>query len=280
MRRLSKFAAVAATLALSIWMAPASSTQFPGPDPFGYLGTSIPFDWIDISATGSAAFDAPVDDAVTAAIPIGFNFSFYGTAYTDAYIGTNGFLTFSAGNPASFGDSGVMVGTTSPSNMVAGWFGDLVANGGRGSTSGPILYQTLGPVGSREFVVQYLDLNWFLGMSAGSYVGALPNSFEIILREASNDIELQYLTTSNPDPGPYQDEWRSVGINNAGGTVGLQLLWDQSTTYNSQGFCISAGGTICQPNNVPEPGSLILLAAGMIGLAWTRRRTQAQVLPA
>jgi hypothetical protein len=42
------------------------------------------------------------DDGVSQAIQIGFDFCFYGATYSEVYVGTNGWVSFSAGQPATF----------------------------------------------------------------------------------------------------------------------------------------------------------------------------------
>ena len=255
-----KQAALAATLAVAAWAPTAGATPFPGPDAFGYSGASIAFNLRDASA-GTLAFGAAtVDDAVTGAIGIGFGFSFYGVTYTDAYIGSNGFITFSAGQSQGCCNGGPLPGTTDPSNMVAGWFTDLVSNntaGGSFGVPGEIRYMTVGSVGSREFIVEWINNPYFRTGTT--------NTFEVILHEGTNDIELQYDHTTS------DFHTRSVGIENLGGTIGLQRLFDSTSLLNAEGICISTGSTTC-PANVPEPGSMALLGLGLLGFGWSRRR--------
>jgi hypothetical protein len=69
-----------------------------GPDAFGYTwihsvrSGRTGFRLVDISAFGTPVTLS--DDSYSAAIPIGFPFPFYGTGYTDLYIGSNGMLGF------------------------------------------------------------------------------------------------------------------------------------------------------------------------------------------
>ena len=249
---------LAAGVALVGSVTTAMATPFPGPDAFVYSGANIPFNFRDISAAGTQAFGgADTDDSVTGAVPIGFAFSFYGTPYTSAYIGSNGFITFSPGQLEGCCNGGPLPGTTTASNLVAGWFTDLVS--GSPGVGDNIYYQTLGSAGSREFIVEYLNNPYFFNTPNS-------NTFEIILHEGTNDIELQYNRTSA------DGHTRSVGIENLGGTIGLQAINDNTSLLNRQGLCISTGSTSCPTNAVPEPGSLAMASLSLLIVGAMRRK--------
>jgi len=75
-----------------------------GPDLFGYKwkDSNEPngpaYVWNDIAANPNAVQvtfpNGTLDDGYTNAIPIGFDFKFYGTNYSNLYITTNGFFLF------------------------------------------------------------------------------------------------------------------------------------------------------------------------------------------
>ena len=77
-----------------------------GPDLFGYKwkDSNEPngpaYVWTDIAANPGAVQvtfpNGTLDDGYTNAIPIGFDFKFYGTNYSNIYLSTNGFLSFTA----------------------------------------------------------------------------------------------------------------------------------------------------------------------------------------
>ncbi|MDX1555075.1 MAG: hypothetical protein R3212_03520, partial [Xanthomonadales bacterium] len=121
-----------------------------------YQVSAVGYNLRDVSASGTEVVLG--DDEVSSAIPIGFAFSFYGEFYTQAYISSNGFVTFDAGS-----SSGCCSGDPIPSaggidNMVAGFWEDLNPNNG-----GTIRYQTLGSPPNREFVVGFYQIEHFRG---------------------------------------------------------------------------------------------------------------------
>lgn len=208
------------TLFFMIYLAKeAPATTWPGPDARGYSGSAISYSFTDISGTGTTL--SLLDDQISAAVPMGFSFNFYGTNYTNAYVSSNGFITF---DPAS--DSGCCEGQnlpdpTGPNSLIAGYWTDLNPAAG-----GTIHYLTTGTAGSRRFIVQYLNVPM-----AG---GGTTASFQIILHEGSNNIEMQLLSASSNGLQLYV-----TGIENSDGTAALR--------YNYGNYSLSALGILIAP---------------------------------
>lgn len=225
---------------------PAFAASFPGPDNFGHRGYEIPFGLRDVSLTGDDIGLDEADDEV-ALVSLGFDFNFYGIDYSEVEVSSNGFLSFTP-----TGNDGCCDGETIPTadsedgsgvnNFVAGYWQDL--DPGEGGT---VRTQTLGPVGSREFVLGYYEVR------DNDDPANSVNTLEIILHEGTNFIELQLGQIQFDDV-----DSKVIGIENVDGTDGLEVFFFDDATdpftngdllFFEQAFLI-----------VPEPST--------VGLAW------------
>ena len=132
------------------------------------------------------------DDVYAQAVPIGFNFSFYGNTYTQCVIGSNGLLSFNvsnagAGCPYSLTSMATLPSGAFPTtqNSIMGCYMDMNPSQINPITGqiGSIQYQTLGTAPNRKFVVLYQNIN---GFSCGSEC----NYLSIILFEGSNLVDV------------------------------------------------------------------------------------------
>jgi subtilisin family serine protease len=149
--------------------------------------------WIDASAGTAFPLD---DDASSTAINLPGTFTYFGTDYTTVRINSNGFLYFGT---TSYTTAHMFLPFEGqPNNDLMALGEDL--NPALGS-QGTIYALTVGS----KLVVQYQQVeHWASG---------LPETFEIILDTASDDILYQYETLSWPD-------FTTVGVENADGSAG------------------------------------------------------------
>lgn len=230
MRRHARWARAAiGVVLLMIPAAAARATAFPGPDGFGYEGIALQGSILrDVRATG--AEEVLGDDEVTAPIPLGFTFSFYGVDYTEAVISSNGFLSFDP-NSGHLCCAGVPLPDPNfPQPLIAAFWGDLDPG-----ISGQIFHETRGTAGTREFIAG------FYGVSQHDTLGAATVTFEIVLHEGTGDIEILHGSSSA------SVDAAEVGIQNEDGTVGLDILNtapfdDGDLIFEDQGFLITTNG--------------------------------------
>lgn len=181
------------------------------------------FNPIDISGEGNTQVGLS-DDQVSLSLPIGFPFSFYGSSYTEFYISSNGFITFSPGQ-----SQGCCIGGAIPSqsggvdNLISVAWTDLLP----GFEGGVIRYQTVGTAPDRTLVVDYFQVrhysSTFLGVT--SIITA-----QIQLHEGSNRIELH--TTSLPQIPSGNGYVYTQGIENANGTEAAFVSGRVATDYS------------------------------------------------
>ncbi|WP_435579779.1 M36 family metallopeptidase [Gilvibacter sp.] len=196
-------------------------------------GTFAP---LDIS-TGSTSVSLG-DDQGTAAIALGFTFSFMGVDYTNVYITSNGYLAFDTNDLTDFSND-ALPSTTLPDNMIAAVWDDYLPDG-----SETIRYKLEGTAPNRVFVVDYIDMpHW---VSGGG--GAL-NTFQVQLYEGSSRIEV-HSTSITSDGGT-----RTQGIENVGGTEAYVVdgrnatAWTATNDYvafvpNSGGLAENCGRSV------------------------------------
>lgn len=154
------------------------------------------------------------DDATANAIPIGFNFTFFGNTYNTLFISSNGLVGFSA--PSNSYTAQNFPDPTYPNNIIAWCWTDL--NPGVG---GNISYETIGVAPNRKFVVYYDEVT--------HYGGAATVTGQIVLNETSNAIDLIAVDIQTDGGAMTQ------GIENMDGTV----TYYADADYNLEAFSMS-----------------------------------------
>ncbi|NOQ71464.1 MAG: PKD domain-containing protein [Crocinitomix sp.] len=160
------------------------------------------------------------DDDVTGAIAIGFDFCFYGNSYSECYIGSNGWVSFSPGEPTTFTSSTIPSTDASvPKNCIMGPWYDIDPGDG-----GEVRYQTLGIAPSRRFVVSYIDVPHFL-------CGEQLETYQIIIYETTNEIE-NHLETKNICVD-WDDGQATQGVHNIDGTEAVPFPGRNNTAWDA-----------------------------------------------
>ncbi|MBD3169356.1 MAG: T9SS type A sorting domain-containing protein [candidate division Zixibacteria bacterium] len=191
-----------------------------GPDAYGYVwidseepGGPV-YDWVDITGNGTQI--VMDDDDNQGPFGMDFTFNFYGTDFDAFRICSNGFLSFTdSSSPYS---NLPIPGSSAPLNLVAGFWDDLNPNQG-----GAIYYYT----SADSTIVSYINVpHW---SSGGVY------TFQIILH-SSGQIIYQYNSMGS------QTNSATVGIQNNDGSIGLQVVYNQSYVVDELAVRFSIGG--------------------------------------
>lgn len=179
------------------------------------------------TSTGAALSD----ESYSGAIPLGFSFNFFGNRYSNIYVSSNGWASFTAPTSAAYSRSAIP-STGTPNNLIAMWWGDLDPG-----TAGAITYQSVGAAPNRKFVLNFAGVADFTS-------GGTPATFQLVLAETANTADIH--CTSCTNGGSVS---RTQGIENATGTVGLATAGVNNavatktntsirfTTVTQNGFC-------------------------------------------
>ena len=208
-----------------------ASASYGGADAYGYTWTdsnspdpAVSFNWVDISSTGTSIGFSYADDDVSSEITIGFSFPFYDDAYTDAYVSTNGFLSFTS---ASYDYWNYPIPDDyDPNALVAPYWDDLVVYY-PSYNYGAVYYETLGAAPDRQFVVQWDEI------TRGYNYDLM--TFEIILNE-TGEIWFQYLTMSGLDGSA-----ATVGIENSDGAYGCEYGYNEAVITDGLAIMFEQG---------------------------------------
>ncbi len=190
-----------------------AATYVNAPTTFGWIdpATHANVTWTSGASCSAAYAGAPVDDDITAQIPLGFTFNFGGVNYTTVQIMSNGRLQFNNGY-CGFGTQATGPPRTYPlpypdANLVRTmkvYGADLDASPTGTGTTCPaatcnVRYATIGTAPNRSFVVTWTSVpEWSAG---GSFF-----NLQVILQE-NGDFIFQYGASNNPSLGKAQIGW-------------------------------------------------------------------------
>lgn len=237
-----------------------------------YAVTNIPF---APQPTVGATNVVLSDDSGTGALPIGFSFCFFGNTYTQFYIGSNGWISFTAGQSTAFTSASIPSGAGNmPKNCIMGPWQDWHP----GIAGGPyICYQTLGVAPCRRLVVTWRNVPMY---SCTSTKG----TFQIVIYEATNHIE-NHITAKNSCA--WAGGTAVQGIHNLPGTIGITVPGRNSTvwtTANNAHRWTPAGAAVTPTINWylvgnPVPigtGTTIVVTPAVTGNSYTCKYTYGQ----
>lgn len=173
-----------------------------------YTVTSIPFQ----PYSGTLPVLATSDDYNSQLINLPFNFDFYGTAYNQVVVSTNGYVDFrtsSAGTSSPWSFNMPIPNANFPvKNSILGCYHDL----NNSNAQGTVNYGVYGTAPYRKFIVSFYNNSHFS-------CTAVKSSFQMILCETSNIIEVQIINKQ------LCTAWNSgnavIGLINSTGTLGI-----------------------------------------------------------
>jgi len=184
------------------------TAAFPNPV---YVGEpefeQVPYEWVDISTIGTNT-GITNDDQVVGPFGMRINFPWYnGALMNQVWVCSNGWLSFNSEAYGAYSNVAIP-NTATPNNLVCPFWDDL-----NPSQGGEVYYYA--DETNERFIVAWVGVPHY--STGGSY------SFEAIFYP-SGDVDFMYneLTPGEPNSA-------TVGLENASGTVGIQV------TYNGSG---------------------------------------------
>ena len=219
-----------------VLFAPEASART-GTDSYGYTfkdsaESGVDYAWTDIVSSGTKLLGSTTD-AAQGPFNIGFDFEFYSTSYDKFYNGgDNGYITFGGAVSNAWTPYAIPATQLGANAIAAGWYdGGFCVS--RNPNSG-VYYETVGSAPDRELIIQMQDQVYWSARdgtsycSSGSAWATNTITWQIILKEGSNDIVLQYKDANGGSP--YDNEYLTAGIQGvADGTqYGLQYKYRSS----------------------------------------------------
>jgi subtilisin family serine protease len=187
------------------------------------------FAWLD--ASGGASHCLSDDSYQHVDLPDGRSFTFYGNTYTSLFIGSNGLVTFGAGNNKW---SGPIPDPALPNNGIYAFSTDLdPSNCAQGT-----IYSDL--IDDRYFVVEFDQVEHFPDSD--------PETFEIVLDLDSGKVSIQFMTVSDASEAV-------VGLENSDGTEATQYAFADPVLI-TDGVAVDFYPTFSTPPPVGDAGAI------------------------
>ena len=214
-----------------------------GPNPnqtTNYSVANIPY----VLQANSGSLVQLGDDAISQTLNIGFTFCFFGNTYTQFYIGSNGWIGFSGGQPATFASVAIPNGGLNvPKNCIMGPWQDWHPGIG-----GQIRYQTTGVAPCRKLTVSWIGVPMYSCTN-------LQGTFHIVIYESTNVIENHI--QSKPNCPQWALGTAVQGVHNLPGTIDITVPGRNSTQWTTQN-----NSHRWTPNGAPVPAVLTWYQVG------------------
>jgi len=184
-----------------------------GPDAYGYIWADSnelsgpAYSWRDITGLGTEVTFVHNDEG-TPLMPIGFDFNYYGTDYTEFRINPNGWIGFGDDNTEWSNSS--IPHPDAPKPAIFGFWDDLDP-----IDSGNVYYYST----TDSLIVWFDDVIHFAGNYTGTY------DFEMIIYP-DGKILFQYRTVSG------DIDTATIGIQNELGDIGLEVVHNSTYVQN------------------------------------------------
>ena len=186
-----------------------------------YTVNSIAFSSLSPSGSPTTVWNTYVDDALSAAIPMPFSFTFYGNTITQFYVSTNGHIQLET-SAGSANAEQLVPNAATPNNVIALAWDDLVVDPTT-NTGSSVRYFVNGTTPNRVLVIDYVNLRFIADFSGAAIVTG-----QIRLYESDKHIEVAAGTVN--DNGASRT--KTLGIENSTGTLGVSPAGRNLAVWN------------------------------------------------
>jgi Zn-dependent metalloprotease len=217
-----------------------------GPDAFGNfwsdsdISSDISVSWVDIEGMGTQ-YTFPHNDQAGASIDIGFDFPFLGGSYSQCIINANGWIGFGE-DAASWENIGIP-SSAAPGPAIFALWDDLnpVNDQCNSYCSGNVYHYSDGD----KFVIWFDQVaHWWTNFEDSYY------DFQVVLYP-DGKIDLNYNTLTG-------NHSATIGIQDAGGSNGLEVAFDQAYLHDGLSLKFSQGPdwiSVTPPTGQVDAGS-------------------------
>ena len=197
-----------------------------------YSVANIPY----VAQTNNGTNLTMTDDSQQGPFNIGFNFCFFGQTYTQFYVGSNGWISFSPAQSTTFTSASIPnAGITVPKNCIMGPWQDWHPGIG-----GQVKYQIQGVAPCRKLIVSWVNVPMYSCTN-------LNGTFHIVIYESTNVIE--NFIQNKPSCLQWQSGTATQGIQNLAGTTAIVVPGRNSTawTANNDAYRYTPSGPVVIP---------------------------------
>ena len=184
---------------------------------------SLSYEWIDISNDASL-YNFQSNDDAGEPIEIGFEFPFMGSTYSQLFVNPNGWLGFGSDN--SGWENLSIPSSAAPGPAIFGLWDDLnpINDDCNSYCSGEVYYNS----NSQRLVVWFDEVaHWWTNFENSFY------NFQFVLY-VNGDIQINYQSLTG-------DHSATVGIQNADGSNGLEVAFDENYLHDNLSINFSKG---------------------------------------
>ena len=195
------------------------------------------YDWIDTTGAGVALASG---DEAHIFVPIGFDFPFYDTSYSNVIVCTNGWMSLGYDQFTNESMPAKLPSPSLPNKCIYPWWDNLALGPGYGGGRVYFKYQGIEPY--RRCTIIWQDV-WRVSPDGDTTNGI---SFEATLDE-NGTITFQYKDVDAGNPFFNNGRYACIGLENETGTDGLTYLYARppmSSAVNDLGNRLTSGRAI------------------------------------